>query len=190
MDICAAYTLENSRPDSQTLLEELTYYRETEDGPEEWCDFAVREEYRLWKNAATGTLMIGTLYVATVFVCMALAILSVKTLSTLDEERRRFAVLYRLGVDVKMQKATLRRQLGAFFIMPFALPLLMTVPIGLIFGKIYEIWGFEGLSGQRAMGTAVGIAFVIAGIYALYFVITYRIACSHVICCESDNRET
>ena len=133
--------------------------------------------------------MIGTLYVATVFVCMALAILSVKTLSTLDEERRRFAVLYRLGVDVKMQKATLRRQIGVFFAMPFVLPMLMTIPVGLIFGEVYEVWGFAGLGGQRAMETAVWIAFAVAGIYALYFVITYRIACSHVICYDSRNWE-
>lgn len=181
-DVCAAYTLENHRPDAQAMLAELTYERETEGGAEERCDFAIREEYRLWKNANTGTLIIGTLYVATVFVCMALAILSIKTLSTLDEERRRFAVLYRLGADVRMQKSALFRQIGAFFLMPFAFPLLMTVPMGMIFGKVYEIWDLQGLSGQKAMETAVLIALVIAGVYAMYFLITYYISCGHVIC--------
>ena len=38
------------------------------------------------------------------------------------------------------------------------------------------------------METALLIALVIAGIYALYFVITYRIACSHVLCC-GETRE-
>ena len=65
--------------------------------------------------------------------------------------------------------------------MPAVLPLLMTVPVGLIFGKVYEIWGFTGLSGQRAMETAALISLVMAGIYALYFFITYRIACDYVI---------
>lgn len=145
------------------------------------CDQAIREEYRLWSNANAGTLIIGALYVSTVFVCMALAILSVKTLSTLEEERRRFAVLYRLGADVRMQKSALLRQIGVFFLMPFAFPLLMTVPIGVIFGKVYEIWDFQGLSGQKAMETAVLIALVIACVYAMYFLITYHIACDHVI---------
>lgn len=113
---------------------------------------------------------------------MALAILSVKTLSTLDEERRRFAVLYRLGADVRMQKSALFRQTGAFFLMPFAFPLLMTVPMGIIFGKVYEIWDFQGLSGQKAMETAVLITLVIVGVYAMYFLITYYISCDHVIC--------
>ena len=112
---------------------------------------------------------------------MALAILSVKILSTLDEERRRFAILYRLGADERTQKSALRRQIGAFFLAPFAFPLLMTVPMGLIFGKVYEIWDF-GLNGWRAMETAVLIALVVAGAYVLYFLITYFIACGHVIC--------
>ena len=80
-----------------------------------------------------------------------------------------------------MQKAALFKQIGAFFLMPAILPFLMTVPIGLIFGKIYEIWGFAGLGGQRAMETAVLICMVMAGIYALYDFITYHFACDYVI---------
>ncbi|MDD7311623.1 MAG: hypothetical protein SOZ49_09675 [Clostridiaceae bacterium] len=75
--------------------------------------------------------------------------------------------------------------------MPFAFPLLMTVPMGVIFGKVYEIWNLTGLSGGKAMETALLIALVIAGIYALYFVMIYRIACGHALCCggENDGRE-
>ncbi len=98
-------------------------------------------------------MIIGALYVSTVFVCMALAILSVKTLSALEEERNRFAILYRLGADEKMQKSALLWQTGAFFLMPFAFPLLMTVPMGVIFGKVYEIWNLTGLSGGKATQT-------------------------------------
>lgn len=186
-DICAAYTLANRRPDAIAMLEDLTYVQETAYGPEERCDFAVQEEYRLYLNANAGTLIISTLYVSTVFVCMALAILSIKTLSTLDDERRHFAVLYRLGADEKMQKTTLLRQIGAFFLMPFALPILMTVPIGAIFGHIYEIWDFSGLNGQKAMETAVLICLVMTGVYALYFFLTYRIACSLVLCYGAES---
>ena len=178
---CIAYTLENSRIDGQALVEELSYITETEDGEEEKSNHRVKEYWRLYGNATAATLIIGTLYVSTVFVCMALAILSLKTLSTLDEERKRFAILYRLGADVQMQKKALRRQMFAFFLSPFLIPLIMTIPVGIIFGKIYEIWNFAGLSGQRAMGTAVLITGVIAGIYSLYFFITYQITCDHVL---------
>lgn len=180
--ICAAYTLENHRPDVQAMLQALTYFKQAPDGPEERCDYTFQEYTRLYGMATAGTLIIGTLYVSTVFVCMALAILSLKTLSTLDEERRRFAVLYRLGADEKMQRSALLRQIGAFFLMPFLLPMLATVPLGAIFGKVYEIWGFQNLGGGKAMETAVLISAVAAGVYALYFFITYRIACGHVLC--------
>ena len=143
---------------------------------------------RIYNKANAGTLIIGALYVSTVFVCMALAILSVKTLSSLEDERKHFAILYRLGADEYMQKRTLFKQIVAFFMMPFIFPLLMAVPIGLIFKKIYEFWNLTGLRGQQAMETALIIAFGIAGIYSLYFVITYQIACSHVICRNGDNK--
>lgn len=176
-DVCVAYTLENSRIDAVALVDALDLFREAENGPY----YRVQEDYWLFQYANAGTLFIGTLYVATVFVCMALAILSIKTLSTLDAERRRFAILYRLGADVKMQKEALRKQIGGFFLMPAVLPLLMTVPVGLIFRKIYEIWGFADLSGRRAMETAVLICLVMTAIYALYYFLTYRIACDYVI---------
>lgn len=186
-DSCVAYTLKNSRPDAVELANALTYEQETAEGMEEACDYRIQEYFRLYSNANAGTLIIGTLYVATVFVCMALAILSVKTLSTLDYERRRFAVLYSLGADVKMQKTALLKQTGAFFLMPFALPFLMTVPLGVTFGKVYEMWDFAGLSGQKAMGTAVLISLVMAVVYALYFFITYRITCAHVVYYGGEN---
>ena len=181
-----AYTLENHRPDAEKLVDDLMYTMKTEDGPEEHSDYAVQEYWRLYNKANAGTLIIGALYVSTVFVCMALAILAVKTLSTLESERRRFAILYRLGVDTRMQKSALRKQIGAFFLMPFAFPLLMTIPVGVIFGKVYEFWNLSGLRGEQAMGTAVIIAAAVSGIYVLYFVITYRIACDHVVCYGSD----
>ena len=188
-DACAAYTLKTNRFDAVAMLKNLTYVQETKDGPEDRCDFAIQEEYRLYGNANAGTLIIGTLYVATVFVCMALAILSIKTLSSLEDERKRFAILYRLGTDVKMQKSALLRQTGAFFLMPTILPLLMTVPLGLVFREVYKIWGFSGLNGQQAIETAVLISLVMASVFALYFFITYRIACSHVLCYGSENQD-
>ncbi|MGN0402200.1 MAG: FtsX-like permease family protein [Acetatifactor sp.] len=185
-----AYTLENHRPDAEKLVGELMYTIETENGPVERSDYAVQEYWRLYNKANAGTLIIGALYVSTVFVCMALAILAVKTLSTLESEHRRFAILFRLGVDIRMQKSALRKQIGAFFLMPFAFPLLMTIPVGVIFGKVYEIWNLNGLSGGKAMETAVMIAAAVSGIYALYFIITYRIACDHVVCYGSERNES
>ena len=61
---------------------------------------------------------------------------------------------HRPDADTRMQKSALRKQRGAFFLMPFALPFIMTVPVGLVFGEVYEIWNFSGLDGGHAMGAA------------------------------------
>lgn len=74
--------------------------------------------------------------------------------------------------------------------MPFSLPLLMTVPVGIVFGKVYEIWNLSGLREEKAMETAVMIAAAVAGIYVLYYIITYRIACDHVVCYGSEKHES
>ena len=89
-----------------------------------------------------------------------------------------------------MQKKAILQQTGAFFLMPFALPLLLTVPFGVIFGKVYEIWNFAGLSGQHAMFIALLISLTVAGVYALYFLITWRIACDHVTCRRGEGELT
>ena len=54
------------------------------------------------------------------------------------------------------------------------------------FGKVYKIWNLSGLSGGKAMETAVMIAAAVSGIYVLYYIITYRIACDHVVCYGSE----
>ena len=58
----------------------------------------------------------------------------------------------------------------------------------LVFDR-YEIWDFAGLSGQRAMETAVLISLAIAGVYGLYGFITYRIACDHVLCDGAERQK-
>ena len=56
--------------------------------------------------------------------------------------------------------------------------------------KVYAQWNLPGLSTQKAMQTAVVIALAITGIYILYFIITYRIACDHVIFYGGERQET
>ena len=41
--------------------------------------------------------------------------------------------------------------------------------------------GVSGLRREKAMETALMITAAVSGIYVLYFIITYRIACDHVV---------
>lgn len=185
---CVAYTLNEGKYDATAMVEDLHYNRETDYGMEEMNDYRVKEYYRQYMNANSGVLVISMLYLSTIFVCMALAILSLKTLSTMSDEQRRFAILYRLGADETMQRRTLFRQTFAFFFLPFFIPFVMSIPTGFVCAKNYQVWGYTDLIGQ-AMLTAIVIALVMLGVYILYFYITYRIACNHVICDGTDRLE-
>ena len=41
------------------MLKDLIYVQETEYCPEDQCDFAIQEDYRLYDNSTAGTLIIG-----------------------------------------------------------------------------------------------------------------------------------
>ena len=129
----------------------------------------------------TFSVIASNIYLSAVFVCMALAILAMKTLSSLSEQRRRFEVLYRLGVDSAMQKQTLFRQTAAFFFLPLCLPVLFCAAMGVACGKVYALWGFPETS-YLAWIIAVVIGAVMLGSYALYFEVTYRAVCRYVVC--------
>ena len=88
------------------------------------------------------------------------------------EERSDYTVQEYIRLYNKANAGTLI--IGAFFLMTFAFPLLMTIPVGVIFGKVYEIWNLVGLSGGKAIETAVMISLAVSGIYALYFFITFE----------------
>lgn len=129
----------------------------------------------------TFSVIASNIYLSAVFVCMALAILAMKTLYSLSEQRRRFEVLYRLGVDSAMQKQTLFRQTAAFFFLPLCLPVLFCAAMGVACGKVYALWGFPETS-YLAWIIAVVIGAVMLGSYALYFEVTYRAVCRYVVC--------
>ena len=58
-DICAAYTPKTGIPTLPAMLKYLIYVQETEYCPEDQCDFAIQEDYRLYDNSTAGTLIIG-----------------------------------------------------------------------------------------------------------------------------------
>ena len=83
-------------------------------------------------NANSAVFIVSALYIAVVFVFMAMAILALKTLSGISDDKKRYDVLYRLGADKREQSRTLFRQTFSFFFLPFALPMLLCVPTGFV----------------------------------------------------------
>lgn len=172
---CVGYLTEKHRYDGIGLKKALTYHVATSWGEGEKCDFEIREYVRQEENNVSAILVVGALFVAAVFLLLAMAILALKTLSGLGEDRRRYEILFRLGMGEREQARTLFWQTFSFFLLPFALPLLLGIPVA-AFG--IEVMRTQGM--ESAAGTVPLIAGVVAGgmalLYLLYYTASYLIA--------------
>lgn len=166
--------------DVQAMHKELSYLRTYDYGESSVCDFELRELHREWYYSQSGIIIIALLFISTVFVCMALAILSLKTLSNLQEDKQRYLALHRLGANNTLQRKTLFCQTFGFFSLPYLVPLLMSIPFAAFCCILYRQQGFPEMT-SSAMISAVVIALSISVIYGLYFMITYRIAKNNVL---------
>ena len=180
---CAAYTLtEELSGEEARSLEEALSYEYTPPSGEEFtyfrCDYDIRELARMSMNASSAILIVSALYLAVVFVFLAMAILALKTLSQVSEDRGRYEVLYRLGVGRREQGRTLFAQIFACFFLPFALPVSLSIPAGLICAQVMRLGGFAvtGIAGMTA-----GIALVLTFVYVLYFMATWLVAKRKVV---------
>lgn len=172
------YDTEDGPYDAAALKEELTY--ESSFGDREWCDYNLREYGRQEENSINAFLVIAALFMAVVFLFMGLAILALKTLSGLADDRGRYGILYHLGLGEKEQKRTLFHQTFSFFMLPFALPLLMNIPTALICRQILQSAGMGALMPQIGIITCTTAA-VMTALYLLYYAAAYQIAKSAVV---------
>ena len=171
------YDLKDEKYDAAALRAALTYSYVLSGGLN---DYELREYGRLQNNSITAIFVIGALYIAIVFVFMVMAILALKTLSGLAEDRRRYEILCRLGSSEKERSQTLFRQIFSFFALPFVVPLLLSIPTAFICSEIMKMGGFGAQSGEVIANAGI-IALVTALIYFLYFVATYLISKKNVV---------
>ncbi len=112
---------------------------------------------------------------AVIFVFLAMAVLALKTLAGLSEDKRKYEVLFRLGTGERQQEKTLFCQIFSFFFLPFALPLLLSIPTSCFCAKIMHMAGHEGHLKEIYFNTGM-IAVVLTVVYLLYFLATYLIS--------------
>lgn len=178
----AVYTLKEGKFDVRGLREALSYEYTVPDGQYayERCDYQIKEYARMTLNANSAVFIVSALYIAVVFVFMAMAILALKTLSGISDDKKRYDVLYRLGADKREQSRTLFRQTFSFFFLPFALPMLLSVPTGVICMRIMRGGGFLA-EASHVLSISAGIALAVTAIYVLYFTATYLVAKRSVV---------
>lgn len=173
------FSLKNKRYDAIALHEELMVSHEATgvDGSiiyYETTDFNLREYARLTMNMDNAVWIVTALYIAVVFIFLAMAMLALKTLSGISDDKQRYITLSRVGASRREMCRTLFMQIFTFFALPFAFPLLLGLPTGIICSSLTSAVGLSVASMQVA--TAAGIiAVVMLAVYALYFAATYLI---------------
>lgn len=178
---CAAMDITDEKFDAEELRSALSYTLPTDNGYNyERCNYRIKEYTRIMSNANTAFLIVSALYISIVFVLMAMAMIALKILSGLSEDKRRYDILYRLGTGQKEQCKTLFRQIFSFFFLPFAVPMLLSIPTAFLCARIMKLSGFTDQIGQVYMN-CIAVSTVIAIFYILYFTATYLIAKRNVV---------
>lgn len=177
----AAITLSNKSFDAQALYDELSYTIQSKSGfLLERCPYNIRAYYELEENSLTAILIVGELYMAIIFVFLAVAILTMKLLSGIANDRQRYELLNKLGASRQERSRALFRQTFSLFAIPTVLPVLLSIPAAIVCGMIMKLGGYSTLVPLTYI-TAAMIAVVLIAIQFIYFIATYSVQKRNVI---------
>ncbi len=165
--------------DTAALYQELSYQIPINNYFLQTSDYRIKNYQYLKSMAFSAILIVGALYVGFVFLLLAMAILALKTLSTMSEDERKYRILFRIGVSKSMQSATLAKQIFIFFAFPVFIPLLLALPIANISEQFIQLLGFEEQLSMKALSLVIVAVMVL--IYIIYFVVTFAITKKHVL---------
>ena len=108
------------------------------------------------------------LYLGIIFLISSTAILALRELSDSADNKERYGMLRKLGVDERMIDMALFKQIGIFFAFPLILALIHSV-FGIKFINI-----ILATMGMSSMAASIGLTLAfVAVIYGGYFLITY-----------------
>ena len=97
------------------------------------------------------------------------AILALKQLTESSDNKQRYMILRKIGVDEKMINQSLFRQIGIFFLMPLILAVIHS-----IFGIKFLISMMAGLASEEDLIPSIIATIIVMGvIYGAYFLATY-----------------
>lgn len=169
-------------------LEPMSFYlslrNERGEGDRVWS----RDEAKYEANSSSGVLIIAMLFVSSVSTSLALAILSVKALSSINEDKTRMNILRSLGIDREGRTKVIGIETLVFFLMTLVVPLLSSLPVASICKMVYSSWEMEGME-DAAYLTALGIGGLIVLLSIVYFFVTLRLKTSLLIKRERERLE-
>lgn len=130
-----------------------------------------RQDYLDSTHSSAAVFVTGALYIGVVFMFISMAILALKQLSGAAENKRRYDILYKLGVDKRGIDKLIFRQILTFFFLPVLIPFLLTVPTVIAMEFLfYSLLGGFSLS---LVWIGLGVLGVYLAVYVCYFIATY-----------------
>lgn len=108
------------------------------------------------------------LYLGIIFLISSAALLALKELSESADNKERFQMLRKLGVDDGMVNRALFAQIGIFFFCPLALAVIHSV-----FGLKFCMLVLEALGNEGIVPSVLATSVIIVVIYGGYFLLTY-----------------
>lgn len=179
---CLAVQLTDGRYDASALSAALDAYRRT-DKPQDGAEFPsyrgtkydLFELERLYEVGRLGMVLFGTLFISAVFVLITMAMLALKILSIVAEDRERYRILRYLGASEGMLAKSLGMQMFFYCFLPFVVPLGICFPLVGALERMISLSGVALSAGALALQVAA-TAGVVVLLYAVYFLAAYLAA--------------
>ena len=141
------------------------------DGTGTGTNYRFYESLRLDAVQQFAPVLLMSFFVSAVFVLMTMAMLSLKILSAVSEDRMRYRILRYLGVSEGMLAKSLCTQIFFFCFLPFAVPVGVCFPLVGILERMISFAGASLPAGALALQVAA-TAGVVLLLCALYFAAT------------------
>lgn len=119
--------------------------------------------------------LIVLIFVTVTFTLLSIAVLALKSLAAVSEDKHRYKLLFLSGATEKETLRSLAVQLLVYFFLPFAVPIFLNIPVSFI---CMALNGFFG--GYMPNIQVVGFAAMFSGMlllfYALYCAVVYLVS--------------
>ena len=137
--------------------------------------YTVREYERLDRVGEIGLILLGDLFVTGVFILLSVAVLALKALSLVAEDKPRYRILWRLGASEGRMQRSLFAQLAFFFLAPFAVALLINLPLTAALQWLGES-SVVPLTQMQLFGQLAVISSLVFAVFALYLIAAFFVS--------------
>ena len=163
------YALWNTSTDIQAKTEEFEAYANVLEGSnEEFITVGSREDAAKDIYGFMGSLLFVGALLSVAFFIGAVLVIYYKQISEGYEDRDRFVILQKLGIDQKTIKKSINRQVLIVFFLPLVTAFIHTAFAFKMYRKIIQLFGVDG-------NVTLNATIVIGAIFVVVYLIVYQI---------------